>query len=57
MNGFRREGCEADDFPHQRALDVTNTFAATFLDSVFRGADAIHPDQVVGVADVIYSVK
>jgi len=57
MNGFRRKGCEADDFPYQRALDVTNTFAATFLDSVFRGADAIHPDQVVRMADVTYAIK
>ncbi|MGI9606205.1 MAG: BMP family ABC transporter substrate-binding protein, partial [Acidimicrobiales bacterium] len=57
MNGFRPQGCEPDDFPYERAQGITNTFATTFLDSVFRGADPIRLDQVDGQADLIYQVK
>ena len=48
MYGFRPRGCEADDFPFERARDITNTFVSTFLDSVFRGAEPIRLDQVDG---------
>lgn len=57
MNGFRGKGCQPDDFPYERVRDITNTFATTFLDSVFRGTEPIHLDQVAGQSDLIYHVK
>lgn len=51
------QGCDPGDFPYDRALGITNTFAATFLDSVFRGTDAIQLDEVDGQPDLIYQVK
>ena len=44
-------------FPYERAQAITNTFATTFLNSVFRGTEPIHPDQVDGQEDLIYQVK
>ena len=57
MEGYGVQGCEADDFPYERARAITHTFATTFLDSVFRGTDPIQLDQVDGQADLIYQVK
>jgi hypothetical protein len=57
MYGHRPGGCEPEDCPFARAQDITNTFATTFVDSVFRGAPPLRLDQVDGQTDLIYQVK
>ncbi len=54
---FAEEGCSADDMPIERAQAITNTFAVTFLDSVFRGAAPIDPLDVDEQTDLVYRTK
>lgn len=51
------QGCSPDDMPIERARALTNTFAVTFLDSVFRNGEMFTPNTHEIPADVIYAVK
>lgn len=50
-------GCDADDMPIERAQAITNTFAVSFLDSIFKGGTAIALDEVDEQTDFVYLVK
>lgn len=54
---FAEEGCSAGDMPIERVKEITNTFAVSFLDSVFEGTEMIAPDTHEIPDDVILSVK
>ena len=41
----------------ERAQDLTNTFAITFLDSIFRGGEMIDPETTALPDDVIFMIK
>lgn len=45
-------GCSADDMPIERAKGLTNTFAVSFLNSVFQGAAMPQPDTHIIPDDV-----
>ncbi|WP_040494785.1 alpha/beta hydrolase family protein [Ilumatobacter nonamiensis] len=51
------EGCSPGDMPIDRAQEVTNTFAISFLDSIFEGTEMIDPDTTEIPDDVVYLVK
>jgi predicted dienelactone hydrolase len=51
------QGCGDGIMDIQRAQDLTNTFAITFLDSVFRGRDMIDPASTDLPDDVIFMSK
>ncbi|MEO0491970.1 MAG: dienelactone hydrolase family protein [Actinomycetota bacterium] len=51
------EGCSADDMPIERVKELTNTFAVTFLESVFRGGEMITDETNSIPDDVIYDDK
>jgi predicted dienelactone hydrolase len=51
------EGCSADDMASDRVQDLTNTFAVTFLDSVFGDAEMFTPEAFVIPDDVNYLAK
>lgn len=51
------EGCSPDDMPIERVKELTNTFAVTFLESVFRGGEMITDETNVIPDDVIYDDK
>ena len=57
INAYAVEGCSPGDMPIDRAHELQNTFAITFLDSVFRGGEMIDPTVVAIPDDVIYAVK
>jgi predicted dienelactone hydrolase len=50
-------GCDADDMPIERAQSITNTFAVSFLDSVFKGGTPIALDEVDEQTDFVYLIK
>lgn len=50
-------GCDPDDMPIERAQSITNTFAVSFLDSIFKGGTAIALDEVDEQTDFVYLVK
>jgi len=50
-------GCDPDDMPIERAQAITNTFAVSFLDSVFKGGTPISLDQVDEQTDFVYLIK
>ena len=51
------EGCSAGDMPISRAQELTNTFAISFLDSIFKGGEMIEPDAYALPDDVNYQAK
>jgi predicted dienelactone hydrolase len=51
------EGCSPGDMAIERVQALTNTFAVTFLDSVFRDAVMFTPDAFAIPDDVIYQAK
>jgi predicted dienelactone hydrolase len=51
------EGCSPDDMPIERVKELTNTFAVTFLESVFRGGEMIAAENTVIPDDIIYDAK
>lgn len=57
IDAFAEEGCAPDDMPIERATALTNTFAVTFLDSVFRDGEMITPQNTVIPDDVNYLVR
>lgn len=50
-------GCDADDMPIERAQAITNTFAVSFLDSIFKGGVPIALDEVDEQTDFAYLIK
>ena len=51
------EGCSPGDMPIDRAQDLTNTFAISFLDSVFEGGEMIEPDAYALPDDINFMAK
>ena len=51
------EGCAPDDLPIERAKEITNTFAVTFLESVFREGEMFTTDSHELPDDIIYDNK
>ena len=51
------EGCSPGDMAIERVQDLTNTFAVTFLDSVFGDAEMFTPDVFTTPDDVNYLAK
>ena len=51
------EGCSAGDMPISRARELTNTFAISFLDSIFKGGEMIEPDADALPDDINYQAK
>ena len=51
------EGCSPDDMPADRVQDLTNTFAVTFLDSVFGDAMMFTPEAFTLPDDVNYLAR
>ena len=51
------QGCGDGIMDIQRAQDLTNTFAITFLDSIFRGGEMIDPATTEIPDDVIFMSK
>lgn len=51
------EGCSPDDMAIERVKELTNTFAVTFLDSVFRDGEMITAENTAIPDDVIYDTK
>jgi predicted dienelactone hydrolase len=51
------EGCGEGIMDIRRAQDLTNTFAVSFLDSVFRGTPMIDPATTAIPDDVVFSSK
>ena len=51
------EGCSPGDMPIERAHDLANTLAVTFLASVFRGGEMITEDNTEIPADLLYASR
>jgi predicted dienelactone hydrolase len=54
---FAVAGCSDGDMPSDRVQELTNTFAVSFLDSIFEDGEMIVPGTVAIPDDVIYLVK
>jgi predicted dienelactone hydrolase len=50
-------GCDSDNMPIERAQAITNTFAISFLDSIFKGGTPIALDEVDEQTDFVYLIK
>ena len=57
INAQAAQGCTDADMPIQRAKDLTDTFAISFLESIFRGGEMITDTNTVIPADVIFMAK
>jgi len=57
IDEFAVEGCSEGDMAIDRVKEITNTFAVSFLDSVFRDAEMITPDNTDIPDDVVATVK
>ena len=57
LEEFGEAGCQPDDMPSERAQQLTNTFALTFLDEVLRGGPPIDPAAVEFPDDVRVEVR
>ena len=53
---LRRDAATAS-WTFERAQDLTNTFAITFLDSIFRGGEMIDPETTAIPDDVVFMSK
>ena len=51
------EGCSEGDMPIERAKELTNTFAVTFLDAVFKGGEMFNGDSYELPDDIIFATK
>ena len=51
------EGCSPDDMPIERVKELTNTFAVSFLDSIFADTEMITSDNTEIPDDVIFDQK
>ena len=54
---FAVAGCSEGDMPNDRVQELTNTFAVSFLDSIFKGSEMIDPEIVAIPDDVTYIIK
>jgi predicted dienelactone hydrolase len=54
IDAFAVEGCSPGDMPIDRAKDLTNTYAITFLESIFRGGTMFTPETYETPVDVVY---
>ncbi len=57
VESWAAQGCGDGIMDIDRAFDLTNTFAISFLDSVFRGAEMIDPTTTAIPDDVIFLTK
>ncbi len=57
LEDFAVAGCSEGDMPTDRVQELTNTFAVSFLDSIFGDGEMITPDTTAIPDDVIYLVK
>lgn len=57
IESFAVAGCSEGDMPTDRVQEITNTFAVSFLDSVFAGTDMITNENTVMPDDVIFASK
>ncbi|HYN32162.1 MAG TPA: hypothetical protein VES40_06030, partial [Ilumatobacteraceae bacterium] len=57
LESWADQGCGDGTMDIQRAQDLTNTFAITFLDSIFRGGEMIDPATTEIPDDVIFMSK
>ena len=57
LESWAAQGCGDDTMDIERAQDLTNTFAITFLDSIFRGGEMIDPETTAIPDDVVFMVK
>lgn len=51
------EGCSPDDMPIERVKEITNTFAVSFLDSIFADGEMVTSDNTEIPDDVIFDSK
>ncbi len=51
------EGCAPGDMAIDRAQELTNTFAISFLDSIFKGGEMIEPDAYELPDDINFQAK
>ncbi len=51
------EGCSPGDMAIPRAQELTNTFAISFLDSIFEGGEMIEPDDYALPDDINYQAE
>ncbi len=54
---YAEEGCTPADMPIERVKELTNTFAITFLESIFREGTMIDPAVTAIPDDVTFQVK
>ena len=57
VEGFAVAACSEGDMPTDRVQEITNTFAVSFLDSIFRDGEMITPANTELPDDVIETVK
>lgn len=57
IDEFAVAGCSEGDMPIERVKEITNTFAVSFLDSIFRDGEMITPDNTEIPDDVVATVK
>lgn len=57
IDDFAVAGCSEGDMPVERVKEITNTFAVSFLESIFRGGEMITPDNTEIPDDIVATVK
>ncbi len=57
IDAFAQDGCTPADMPIERVKELTDTFAITFLDSIFLDGTMIDPTITAIPDDVIFQVK
>ncbi|MFN3258522.1 MAG: chlorophyllase/cutinase-like alpha/beta fold protein [Ilumatobacter sp.] len=57
VEDFAEAGCSEGDMPIDRVKEITNTFAVSFLDSVFDGTEMITADTTEIPDDVIFAQR
>ena len=57
IEDYALAGCQPEQMPIERVKELTNTFAISFLESVFRDGEMITADNTIIPDDVIYDAK
>ncbi len=57
LDSYAEQGCGDGLMDIARAKELTNTFAITFLDSIFRGGEMIDPETTAIPDDVIFMTR
>lgn len=57
IDSFAEQGCSDGDMPIERVKDITNTFAVTFLDSIFKGGEMLTAENTEMPDDVIFATR